>query len=142
MDDVARGPRDLVGIGVAARRFGIAESALRCWEARGLIKPARSSTERRLYGPDELHRIGLIQMWRESGLMSLDEIANVLSTRDHSWRQEVRGRLAAIERQQRRLTDARAHLEYLLSCPDEDPAEECPYLRAMTAEAQSPPGQA
>ncbi|WP_024799828.1 MerR family transcriptional regulator [Nocardia sp. BMG51109] len=123
----------LVGIGTAARRFGLAESALRYWEQRGLLRPAQRRSRWRLYGPDELHRIGLIQMWRDTGLMNLDEIATILTAHDHSWRAAVLGRIDAIEQQRKHLATAKAHLEHLLTCPDEDPAGACPYLREMTA---------
>lgn len=125
---------EFMGIGAAARRFGLAESALRYWEERGLLRPAQRRSNWRLYGPEELHRIGLIHMWRETGLMSLDEITTILTVRSHDWRHAVRDRLRAIEQQQERLAKAKAHLEHLLTCPDENPAEDCPYLRAMTAE--------
>ncbi|CAM4126866.1 MerR family transcriptional regulator [Nocardia ninae] len=138
MDDTQPADRppsnDLVGIGTAARRFGLAESALRYWEQRGLLRPAQRRSRWRLYGRNELHRIGLIQLWRETGLMNLDEIRTVLSARNHEWRQAVLGRLDEIEQQQARLTAAKSLLEHLLTCPDANPAEECPYLRAMTDE--------
>ncbi|WP_069165212.1 MerR family transcriptional regulator [Nocardia altamirensis] len=133
---VAGQPGDLVGIGTAARRFGVAESALRYWEQRGLLRPALRKSRWRLYGRDELHRIGLIRMWRETGLMTLDEIGTVLGARNHEWRQAVLGRLDEIEQEQQRLATAKALLEHLLTCPDANPAEECPYLRAMTATAE------
>ncbi|MBF6129581.1 MerR family transcriptional regulator [Nocardia brasiliensis] len=136
MDDTAAAdpPRDqdLVGIGTAAKRFGLAESALRYWEKRGLLRPAQRRSRWRLYGDDELHRIGLIQMWRETGLMNLDEIGTVLAARNHEWRPAVQQRLDEIAQQQQRLSAARAMLEHLLTCPDPNPAEACPYLRVMT----------
>lgn len=125
---------ELVGIGEAARRFGLAESALRYWEERGLLAPAARRAGSRRYGPNELHRIGLIHMWRETGLMSLDDIARVLGAHSPQWRDTVRDRLAVIEQQQARLEAAKQHLEHLLTCPDDDPAGECPYLRELTAE--------
>ncbi|WP_028933713.1 MerR family transcriptional regulator [Pseudonocardia spinosispora] len=124
----------LVGIGEAARRFGLAESTLRYWEERGLIAPAQRRGNWRRYGPGELHRIGLIQMWREAGTMSLDEIALVLAGDDgeRTWRAVVQERIDAITLQQQRLEAARQHLEHLLTCPDEHPADDCPYLREAT----------
>ncbi|GAB2706517.1 MerR family transcriptional regulator [Nocardia thraciensis] len=133
VDEGTRDGDDLVGIGAAARRFGLADSALRYWEQRGLLRPAQRRSRWRLYGPDELHRIGLIQMWRETGLMNLDEIATILTAHSHDWRRAVLGRIDAIERQQQRLAAAKAHLEHLLTCPDTNPADQCPYLREMTA---------
>ncbi|WP_280271637.1 MerR family transcriptional regulator [Nocardia wallacei] len=126
-----------VTIGAAARRFGLAESTLRYWERRGLLRPAARRSRWRQYGPDELHRIGLIQMWRETGLMSLDEIAHILTDHSHNWRSAVVERVRAIESQQDRLVLARKHLEHLLLCPDENPAENCPYLREMTTNTES-----
>ncbi|MCA4726319.1 MerR family transcriptional regulator [Mycolicibacterium fortuitum] len=125
---------DFIGIGAAARRFGLAESALRYWEKRGLLHPAQRRSSWRLYGPEQLHRIGLIKMWRESGLLSLDEIEAIISAGKHDWRDAVRDRLGEIERQQNRLANAKEHLEHLLTCTDENPAQDCPYLRKMTAE--------
>jgi MerR family transcriptional regulator, copper efflux regulator len=126
----------LVGIGEAAGWFGLAGSTLRYWEERGLISPAQRRGRWRRYSPDELHRIGLIQMWRDTGLLTLDEIAAVLAgtVRDRSWRNVVSGRINVIEQQQRRLADAKAHLEHLLTCPDDNPADACPYLRKVTSE--------
>lgn len=122
----------LLGIGAAARRYGLAESALRYWERCGLLRPAVRKSRWRLYGADDLHRIGLIQLWRETGLMSLEEIAEIL---DHKpdWRRAVAGRISAIEEQQRRLAAAKTHLQHLLACPDDDPATQCPVLREITA---------
>ena len=69
-----------------------------------------------------------------TGGATRDEITTILTARSHDWRHAVRDRLRAIEQQQERLAKAKAHLEHLLTCPDENPAEDCPYLRAMTAE--------
>ncbi|MGH3582324.1 MAG: MerR family transcriptional regulator, partial [Mycobacterium sp.] len=87
-----------IGIGAAARRFGLAESALRYWERRGLLHPVQLGSGWRRYGPEELHRIGLIQMWRETGMMSLDEIATILTAHNHEWRTADSGRGFAPER--------------------------------------------
>lgn len=125
---------DFIGIGAAARRFGLAESALRYWEKRGLLHPAQRRSRWRLYGPEQLHRIGLIKVWRERGLLSLDEIETILTAGNHDWRTAVLDRLEEIERQQDRLAEAKTHLEHLLTCPDANPAEDCRYLRKMTAE--------
>lgn len=59
MSDAPNHPDELVGIGAAARRYGLAESALRYWEQRGLLRPARRRSRWRLYGPEELHRMPL-----------------------------------------------------------------------------------
>lgn len=73
-------------------------------------------------------------MWRETGLMNLDEIGTVLAAHNHEWRPAVQQRLDEIAQQQQRLSAARAMLEHLLTCPDPNPAEACPYLRVMTGD--------
>ncbi|MGE0717631.1 MAG: MerR family transcriptional regulator, partial [Alphaproteobacteria bacterium] len=40
----------------AARRLGVSAKALRLYEQRGLIAPARSAAGWRAYGPDEMVR--------------------------------------------------------------------------------------
>jgi MerR family copper efflux transcriptional regulator len=126
----------LTGIGEAAARFGLPVSTLRYWEERGLVSPPRRHGTWRRYGAEELHRIGLIQLWRDAGMLSLDEIAAVLagSDRDRDWHTAVAHRLTLLTEQQRRLAAAVDHLEHLLSCPDEHPAERCPHLRRVTSE--------
>lgn len=137
-DDRQRDSLGLVGIGTAARLSGATESTLRYWEQCGLLQPADRRSRWRLYGADELHRIGLIRMWRETGLMSIEEIERILSAHNETWRDAVDQRLAAIELQQQRLSAAKAHLEHLLTCTDDDPAQNCPYLREMTADRMPP----
>lgn len=129
-------PRDQgepVVIGEAGKRFGLSVSTLRYWEERGLIHATERRGGRRYYGPDQLHRIGLIQMWRETGLMSVDEIAVALGG-EGDWREAVQGRVRAIQEQIERLRVGQAHLEHLLTCPRDAPALECEYLRKAVAE--------
>ncbi|HEX4251432.1 MAG TPA: MerR family transcriptional regulator [Pseudonocardia sp.] len=61
-----------VGIGEAAATFGLAVSTLPYWEQRGQISPAGRRGTWRRYGADEMHRIGLIQLWRDAGMLSLE----------------------------------------------------------------------
>ncbi|MFD1052240.1 MerR family DNA-binding protein, partial [Kibdelosporangium lantanae] len=88
----------------------------------------------RRYGADELHRIALIRMWQDTGLMSLTEIGQVLNGTgvDVDWRTVVVTRIAAIDEQTRRLAAAKAHLQHLLICTRDNPADECRHLREVT----------
>ncbi|MFF3917209.1 MerR family transcriptional regulator [Streptomyces sp. NPDC001852] len=121
---------NLLPIGEVAARLGLTTSTLRYWEERGVLQPAARQSGRRLYGPEELRRIALIQIWQESGMMSLDEIATVLAGRTETghWRDTVRGRMAAIDEQIDRLTQAKAYLAHYLSCPRDHPADDCPMV--------------
>ncbi|GAA1918309.1 MerR family transcriptional regulator [Streptantibioticus ferralitis] len=120
----------LLTIGEVAARLGLTTSTLRYWEERGVLQPAARRSGRRLYGPEELRRIALIQIWQGSGTMSLDEIAIVLAGRTETghWRDTVRGRMAAIDGQIDRLTQAKAYLAHYLNCPRDHPADDCPMV--------------
>jgi DNA-binding transcriptional MerR regulator len=67
-------------IGEISARLGVSERALRLYEARGLIQPARTSGGRRVYGRAELSRLHLILALKSAGC-SLTHIAAVLSAR-------------------------------------------------------------
>src|SRR6476660_2963584 len=45
-------PRDPIDIGEAARRIGVTPATLRLYEARGLIRSARSANGYRQYSPE------------------------------------------------------------------------------------------
>jgi len=51
-----------------ARRTGLTVRALRVYERRGLIKPARSAKGWRVYGPDELIRLNTVVALKDFGL--------------------------------------------------------------------------
>jgi MerR family transcriptional regulator, redox-sensitive transcriptional activator SoxR len=50
-----------------ARRSGIAASALRYYEREGLLQPSARSSNRRIYSPQVMGRIRIIQFAREAG---------------------------------------------------------------------------
>lgn len=66
-------------IGELAARSGIAASALRFYEARGLISAQRSAGGQRRYARSTLRRVAFIRIARQVGL-SLEEIGEALST--------------------------------------------------------------
>lgn len=70
---------DNLTIGEAAARAGVAASTLRFYEARGLIRSARTSGNQRRYHRSMLRRISVIQVAQSLGL-SLAEIAEALAT--------------------------------------------------------------
>jgi MerR family transcriptional regulator, redox-sensitive transcriptional activator SoxR len=65
-------------IGEVARRSGVAASALRFYEQRGLIRSERASSGHRRYGRPVLRRIAFIVFAQRIGL-TLDEIARELA---------------------------------------------------------------
>lgn len=69
----------LLTIGELSERAGIAPSALRYYEAEGLLRSTRSSGNQRRYHRDALRRVGFVRVAQEVGL-SLAEIKEALSS--------------------------------------------------------------
>jgi MerR family redox-sensitive transcriptional activator SoxR len=65
-------------IGETAARGGVATSALRFYEAEGLISSTRTTGNQRRYERSTLRRIALIQAGKAAGI-SLDEIRQALT---------------------------------------------------------------
>jgi MerR family redox-sensitive transcriptional activator SoxR len=70
---------DLLSIGDVAGRTGIPATALRFYEARGLISPARAASGHRRYSKDILRRVSFILAAQRVGL-SLRDISHALAT--------------------------------------------------------------
>lgn len=71
--------RDWLEIGSLARRAGVAASALRFYEAQGLLSGSRSAGGRRRYPRAALRRVAFIRVAQSLGL-SLAEIRAALAT--------------------------------------------------------------
>lgn len=69
---------DLLSIGEASARSGLAPSALRYYETLGLITSTRTAGDRRRYRRSVLRRLAVIRSAQNVGL-SLDEIAASLA---------------------------------------------------------------
>lgn len=69
----------MLTIGQTAARCGVAASALRFYESRGLISAARASGNQRRYARSEIRKISIIKIAQNLGL-SLKEIEQALST--------------------------------------------------------------
>lgn len=108
---------NLLGIGEVAERAGIATSALRFYEAQGLITAARSAGGQRRYRRDVLRRLAFIRVAQRVGI-SLAEIAEALgqlpagkaptkadwSRLSHSWREQMEERIRLLEALRDQLT--------------------------------------
>ena len=66
-------------IGQLAERAGVATSAIRFYESRGLIRSVRTTGNQRRYERSTLRRVAFIRTAQRVGL-SLDEIAAALAT--------------------------------------------------------------
>ena len=108
---------DRIAIGELARRSGVATSALRFYEERGLIVAERTSGNQRVYPRPTLRRVAFIRAAQEVGL-TLDEIRQALAAlptnrtpakRDWQrlsrvWRGRLDDRIAELERLRDNLT--------------------------------------
>ena len=66
-----------ISIGELSRRSGVAASALRFYEQRGLVEAHRGAGNQRLFHRSVLRRIAIIKVAKELGL-SLEEIGSAL----------------------------------------------------------------
>ena len=108
---------DLLTIADVARRSGVAASALRFYEQRGLIASERTGAGHRRYPRAVLRRIAFIVFAQKVGL-SLDEIATELDKLPHNrvperadwgrlsgrWTRRIDERIAELERLKAGLT--------------------------------------
>jgi MerR family redox-sensitive transcriptional activator SoxR len=118
-----------VGIGEAARRVGLAPSAIRYYESEGLIDPPARRDGRRRYGRAELRRLAFIAVGRELGL-GLAAIRRALRPGPDGWAAVVDDQIAALDAQIARAERTRAMLVASRDCPAAEPVRDCPYLTA------------
>ena len=102
---------DELTIGDLSRRTGVATSALRYYEAEGLIASARSPGGQRRYHRDVLRRVAFVRIAQQVGL-SLDDIHAALASLpdertptpadwarlSKAWRPRLDERIATLER--------------------------------------------
>jgi MerR family transcriptional regulator, redox-sensitive transcriptional activator SoxR len=107
----------LLTIGEVAHRSGVAQTALRFYEERGLISSTRTSGNQRRYERAVLRRLAFIRAAQRVGL-SLEQVSDALSTlpTDHAptkadwtrlsrhWRDELDARIDGLQRLRDRLT--------------------------------------
>jgi MerR family redox-sensitive transcriptional activator SoxR len=106
-----------LSIGEVAQRSGVAPSALRFYERRGLIASARTEGNQRRYDRAVLRRLAFIQAGRAAGI-SLERIGSALgalpasrtpSRRDwerlsNRWRDDLDARIGTLQALRERLT--------------------------------------
>jgi DNA-binding transcriptional MerR regulator len=136
---VAHAPPEALDIAVVSARTGLAVSALRFYEERGLIPAgARDRAGRRRFDGSVLHRVALIIVCRRAGF-TLGEVKALLDARaddPDGWRPLV---TAKVEQLQARIDDATTARDLLVHAAAWTEADilECPRMRA-TLEAALP----
>jgi DNA-binding transcriptional MerR regulator len=102
-------PLEAIDIREVVRRTGLTSRALRFYEARGLLRPLRTYSGRRLYGRGELERIQQILALKRAGL-SLAQIGRLTARSGMDLGALVDAQLKIIEERRTELDDARALL--------------------------------
>jgi len=100
---------ELWDIATITRRTGLTSRALRHYEARGLIKPLRAASGRRLYGAAELERIHQIITFKRAGF-GLQTIASLLAQGQHDLARMIDVQIEGVRAQAARLGETEALL--------------------------------
>lgn len=113
---------DWLTIGELAERAGVATSALRFYETKGLIASERTSGNQRRYPRAALRRVALIRAAQEVGL-SLEEVGEALETLPHDktptkkdWERMSRGWRSRLDTQIAELQALRDDLTDCIGC--------------------------
>ena len=116
----------LLDIADVARRSGLAPSALRFYEKRGLIASAGRNGLRRTYRPEVLERLALIACARGAGF-TIAEIARFLQATpsDTELRARMAGKARELDNDIVRLVRMRDSLRHASTCMHQ-PLVECP----------------
>ncbi|MFJ9828704.1 MerR family transcriptional regulator [Streptomyces sp. NPDC101160] len=122
----------LLDIAEVAERSGLAPSALRFYEKKGLITPAGRNGLRRTYHPDVLERLALITCARGAGF-SVAEVSRFVVARpsDADLRVRMTTKADDLDEQIGRLSRLRDSLRHAAVC-DHEPIVDCPdFKRAV-----------
>lgn len=146
-EDAGRGGS--LPIGELARRAGVAASALRFYEAQGLIHGSRSSAGRRQYPRHVLRRVAFLRAGQRVGL-SLEELRQALAALPDNrtptkadWDRLARGWQSLLDERMAQLQRLRDQLSGCIGCgclslracalynPDDTAAERGPGARRL-----------
>jgi DNA-binding transcriptional MerR regulator len=121
-------------IGELARRTGVATSALRYWEALGVLPAPVRVSGRRRYPEAALAQVGLILLLRDAGYTLAEQKALIEArgVAPDEWRRLHRLKLAELDEQIAKAQLAREAVSHGLRCPHEDPFD-CPNFGRLTA---------
>ena len=118
-------------IAEVAQRSGVAASALRFYEEKGLIASVGRRGLRRVYTPDVLERLALIALGRAAGF-SLEEMVPMLGAggRPRINKQALAAKADELDGTIRRLGAIRDSLRHASRCPAPSHLE-CPTFRRL-----------
>ena len=121
---------ELLTIGELARRAGVATSAVRYYERRGLLRPDSRQSGQRRYRTESLRLLVFIGMLQDASL-SLDDIDGILNASSvQEWKAIGQERVKVLDDEIERLVNARAYLQGALVCRYDHPAPDCKVMGA------------
>jgi MerR family transcriptional regulator, redox-sensitive transcriptional activator SoxR len=113
---------DIVPIGMLAQRTGLAVSAIRFYEARGLVTAQRTKGNQRRFLRSDIRRLSFILIAQRLGL-GLDEIEVAMQDLPHGrtpsvsdWQRISRGLRKQIDARIQLLTRTRTKLDECIGC--------------------------
>jgi len=115
-------------IGELAKRTGMAASAIRFYESKGILKVAsRQANGYRDYPPEAVAVLTIISDAQQAGF-SLDEIKQLIPADMSSWQHDelisaLRRKIAEIEVLQMRLAQNKAHIQSLIQLIESKPED-------------------
>ena len=124
-------------IAEVADRSGLAPSALRFYEKKGLIKSIGRKGLRRQYCASVLEKLALITLGRSAGF-TLDEIVSLFNTQGKLSldRSLLMGKANEIDNTIRQLKKVRDGLRHVADCPASDHLQ-CPEFQKIVQRVQS-----
>ncbi|HEV7274865.1 MAG TPA: helix-turn-helix domain-containing protein [Devosiaceae bacterium] len=127
-----------VPIGKAAARTGVKVPTIRYYEEIGLLpKPDRTASNRRLFGDDEIRRIGFIRHARELGF-EIEAIRTLLALQDQPDRscasvdRIAAARLVEVRRRIEALRSLETELERMLESCSHGVVGDCRVIETLT----------
>jgi DNA-binding transcriptional MerR regulator len=131
----ASGPAGAITISEVAARTGLAPSALRFYERRGLLKPVGRRGGKRTYSPFAVVQVAVVDLLKQGGF-TLTEIAHIIDADGRvsaDWRDAARAKLAELEEQIAFAQRAKLLIEHTIACPHPTPAQ-CPVFISFVGE--------
>ncbi len=123
---------DVVDISELSAQTGLAPSALRFYERRGLIAPIGRAGGKRIYRAGTVQHVALIDLLKISGF-TLPEIAELIDPDGHvspDWRERARTKQAQLRRQLDEIERALTMLQHTIDCPHTS-LHDCPVHQAV-----------
>ena len=121
-ESVPREANQVMSIGDLAERTGLSVSAIRFYETKGLVTPARNTGGQRRYLRSDIRRLSFVQVSQQLGF-TIDEIRAALATLPASrtptqkdWERISRNFRANLDDRIARMTRLRDYLDGCIGC--------------------------